>query len=350
MKATFPPPPATQYRILNLNSGKALDVSGTANGTPVVQATATTATSQLWTFERDVSGYLKVRNVHSGSLLEIGGRSRANDATANLGADRNAPHQQRALTPVAADTHLFLNRFSGLSLNVKGASQADGAAITQFEYFSVRQEQWQLVAVQALRAVTLTAAPDATTVAYGATARIQLRVASTETTTSAKPSGTVTVLDGTRQISTETLSANGKGTITLAGDLPVGTHSLTVLYSGDATFGPSSTPFTLTVTRATTTTALSLNKTSIGLGQEAQATIEVSSETRATIAGAVTLTVSGPGTATITHTGTLDSKNRAKIDIGPFTTTGTRSVTATFTGTADNQPSTSTSQAITITT
>ncbi|HST84531.1 MAG TPA: alpha-L-fucosidase [Kineosporiaceae bacterium] len=349
LKATFPPP-ATQYRILNLNSGKALDVSATANGTPVIQTTvATTSTSQLWTFERDVSGYLKIRNVKSGRLLEIGGRSRANDATANLWADTNAAHQQWALTSIAAGTYLCLNRFSGLALNVNGASTADGAAINQYEYLTARQEQWQLVAVRTVAQSTTSATTDATTMAYGATARVQLRVTGAATTTDAKPSGTVTVLDGTRQIGTETLSVNGKGTATLTEDLPVGTHSLTVRYSGDENYGPSDTTLALTVTRAATTTALSLSKTSIGVGQDARADIEVNTETRATIAGTVIVTVSGPGTPTTTHTGTLDSKNRAKLTIGPFTTSGTLSVTATFPGSTDNQPSTSTSQAVIVT-
>jgi alpha-L-fucosidase len=162
------PSAGTTFRIVSINSGKALDLAGgaTADGTRVVQATASTATTQLWTFERDVSGYHKIRNVGSGALLEIGGRSRAAEAPASIRRDVAATEQYWAVTPVARDAWLLRSRFSGLSLNVKDASLNDGAAVTQFEYSGAPAEQWRLVpvstgAVPTIKA-TLSASPSTT--------------------------------------------------------------------------------------------------------------------------------------------------------------------------------------------
>jgi alpha-L-fucosidase len=146
LQSSFPPA-GTRYRIINVHSGKALDIAGagTANNPAVVQRTASAAATQQWTFERDVCGYYKIRNADNGTLLEIGGLSRADEAPAGTRADDNVPQQHWAVTPVGPGTHMLINRFSGLSLNVKGASQADGAAVTQYSYTGVAQEQWRLV-------------------------------------------------------------------------------------------------------------------------------------------------------------------------------------------------------------
>jgi alpha-L-fucosidase len=146
LRATFPPA-ATTYRIVNVNSGKALDVagSGTADNTPVVQNAPSAAAGQQWTFERDTAGYHKIRNGRSGTLLEIGGLSRATQTPAGIWADADAPQQQWAVSQVADGTYLIVNRFSGLALTVKAASLADGAAVVQEEHANARQQQWQLV-------------------------------------------------------------------------------------------------------------------------------------------------------------------------------------------------------------
>ena len=72
----------------------------------------------------------------------------------------------------------------------------------------------------------------------------------TATVTPAAASGTVQFMDGVTLLSTMPLSG---GTAAIAtGNIAVGTHSITVVYSGDTTYaGSTSVPATLTVTKAT---------------------------------------------------------------------------------------------------
>ena len=52
------------------------------------------------------------------------------------------------------------------------------------------------------------------------------------------PTGTVNFFDGNTQIGSGTLNASGIATLTLSG-LSIGTHAITALYVGDATFNPA---------------------------------------------------------------------------------------------------------------
>jgi hypothetical protein len=65
---------------------------------------------------------------------------------------------------------------------------------------------------------------------------------------SRRPSGTVTFEEGTKILATATLDANGQATFTTTA-LPVGSHSITVIYSGEGSFaGNTSAPVTVQVT------------------------------------------------------------------------------------------------------
>ncbi|MFE9425994.1 RICIN domain-containing protein [Kitasatospora sp. NPDC006697] len=144
--STFPGD-GTAYRLVARHSGKVADVSraGTANNTAVLQWPWQSHANQKWTIVRSDDGYYKVRNVNSGTLLEIGGLSRADGAHADIWGDADAPQQQWAITPTG-DGHYFLtNRFSGLALGVDSGSTADGAVLTQSSYGAAPQEQWQII-------------------------------------------------------------------------------------------------------------------------------------------------------------------------------------------------------------
>ena len=62
------------------------------------------------------------------------------------------------------------------------------------------------------------------------------------------PTGTVRFYDGAILLKTATLTANGKATLTRS-TLTVGTHNITVVYSGDTVYGPGkSDPLAVVVT------------------------------------------------------------------------------------------------------
>ncbi len=71
----------------------------------------------------------------------------------------------------------------------------------------------------------------------------------TVTGSGATPTGTVSFYDGSTLLDTETLDANATGSFTTT-TLIAGTHSITAVYSGDATYGSSSSTLTQTIVQA----------------------------------------------------------------------------------------------------
>src|SRR5207302_2543155 len=70
------------------------------------------------------------------------------------------------------------------------------------------------------------------------------------------PSGTVTFFDGVTNLGSAALDASGQATLSIA-SLAVGSHNLTVSYSGDGNFNPSSSAtLTQTVNQASSSTSL----------------------------------------------------------------------------------------------
>ncbi|MEU2776021.1 Ig-like domain repeat protein [Streptomyces sp. NPDC007162] len=91
-----------------------------------------------------------------------------------------------------------------------------------------------------------TAATTATTV-YGKTPKVAVTVTGSH---GVKPTGKVTVKDGSTTLGTGTLDASGKVTIGLSNHLKVATHSLSVSYAGSSTLNASSTTVSLKITKA----------------------------------------------------------------------------------------------------
>ncbi|MEV0536797.1 RICIN domain-containing protein [Kitasatospora sp. NPDC050463] len=83
------------YRIISRNSGLPMDVSGasTADGASLVQATDNGGADQHWTLIATGNGYYKIRNVNSGKLLDVSGASTSAGAQLVQTTDTNADSQ-----------------------------------------------------------------------------------------------------------------------------------------------------------------------------------------------------------------------------------------------------------------
>ncbi|WP_405970487.1 RICIN domain-containing protein [Streptomyces sp. NBC_00988] len=143
------PGDGTVYRLMNRNSGKAVDVSGagTADGTNILQWPWLDQANQKWTFAGAGDGYYKIKSVGSGKLMEVAGLSRVDGGNVGIWSDDSVPQQHWAVTPTGDGYYYLTNRLSGLSLNVDGGSTADGANVSQWTYNRAAQEQWQIIAV-----------------------------------------------------------------------------------------------------------------------------------------------------------------------------------------------------------
>ena len=141
------------------------------------------------------------------------------------------------------------------------------------------------------------------------------------------PTGTVTFYDGTTALDTETLDTYGGASYTTA-DLPVGSHSITAVYSGDAIFtGSTSAMLTQEVDAATTSVYLysSLNPSENGQSVTFTAYVSASYE------GTPTGTVSFYDGTTLLDTETLDSYGGASYTTSALPV-GSHSITAVYSG------------------
>ncbi|MFD8818475.1 Ig-like domain repeat protein [Streptomyces sp. NPDC059627] len=149
----------------------------------------------------------------------------------------------------------------------------------------------------AVKYASKTVATTATT-AYGKTPKVAVTVTGSH---SVKPTGKVTVKDGTTVLGTGTLDASGKVTIGLSNHLKVATHSLSVSYAGTSKLNTSSTTVSLKITKATASVSTSA-PTSVSHTAKAKVTVKVTA-TGTTPGGTVRIY---QGTKVIA-TGTLSS-------------------------------------------
>ncbi|ONI80782.1 hypothetical protein ALI22I_47010 [Saccharothrix sp. ALI-22-I] len=128
----------TAYRLVPRDSGLVAGVFGT-------EVRTRDGGAQEWTITRADSGYYKIRNAGTGTLLEAAGRSRADGTTVVHGSDSDDPHQHWAITPTGDGRHYFLtNRVSGLALNAGG--YLDRCRVDLMTYTADVRQQWRIIA------------------------------------------------------------------------------------------------------------------------------------------------------------------------------------------------------------
>jgi Glycoside hydrolase family 44/Bacterial Ig-like domain (group 3) len=162
---------------------------------------------------------------------------------------------------------------------------------------------------------------------------------------SGTPTGTVNILDGQTQIATATLAASAATYKTST--LSVGSHSLSVVYSGDSTFAASaSSAVTVTVatpSKVATTTMLNASATQVSSGASVSFSATVAPQSGA-----------GSPTGTVTFLDGATQIGTAGIAGGTaqFSTSslgaGTHSVTASYTGDSNFTGSTSSAVSVTV--
>jgi len=126
-----------------------------------------------------------------------------------------------------------------------------------------------------------------------------LTVTVSVTGSSGTPTGTVTLFGGGYTTSAQTLTSGGYTFNIAAGSLTVGTDTLTVTYSGDATYATKTGTTTVTVSGLTPIVTVTPNVTSLYSSQSLIVTGTVSG-TGATPTGTVTLTGGGYASAAVT--------------------------------------------------
>ncbi|MFF0079247.1 RICIN domain-containing protein [Streptomyces canus] len=139
----------TFYKILNKNSGKAIDVSGgsTSAGANIIQWNDTGAPNQRWRWVAVGDGTYEIVNLNSGQLLDVTGGSTADGATVIQQPDHNSASQH--WRPVANEngSYEMKNANSGKLLAVSGSSTAAGAQLVQTTDTNAGSQLWQVMDV-----------------------------------------------------------------------------------------------------------------------------------------------------------------------------------------------------------
>jgi hypothetical protein len=132
------------YKIINRNSGKALDVykQSTTNSAPVDQYSYWGGSCQKWTVTQLGNGQYSVIGVGSGKALDVYNRSTANSAPIDIYAYSGDNCQKWIITATSGGYYKVIGVGSGLALEVFNQSTADSALVDQYSYFGGNSQQW----------------------------------------------------------------------------------------------------------------------------------------------------------------------------------------------------------------
>jgi hypothetical protein len=170
------------------------------------------------------------------------------------------------------------------------------------------------------------------TSSYGAAITLTAQVSNPGT--GATPTGSVNFYDGAALLGSATLNGSGSGSITLSGatSLPVGSHSITIQYSGDGNFSSGTSSATShTVTKANSSGVVTTSVTSTLNPSVYGDTITLNITVSSSVGIQPTGTVSVMDGSTSLGTPSLDGSGRASITISTLGA-GTHPIVVTYSG------------------
>ena len=189
---------------------------------------------------------------------------------------------------------------------------------------------------------TLTVSPASATAGQTITFKAKVNV----NTGSTLPTGTITFLNGTKQLAAVVVDATGAANFT-SSTLAVGTYSVTAAYSGnanDASSTSNATTLVISAAPVATTTALTASATTVASGASITFTATVKPASGSVVA---TGTVTFKDGSTTLGTGTVDGTGNATYSTAALAV-GIHSITAVYGGDSGNLTSTSSAVSITV--
>lgn len=137
------------YKIINRNSGKALDVvdASTANGAKVQQWGYSATANQQWVLTHRGANQYTLTSVQTGKAIDVSAASiLSGDYIQMYSLNPGSQNQNWLLTSTGSGYYKIVSANSGLALDIDGASTANGARAYQYEYSGGAHQQWQLAA------------------------------------------------------------------------------------------------------------------------------------------------------------------------------------------------------------
>lgn len=137
------------YKLVNRNSGKALDVSGasTSDGATLIQSSWNGGPNQQWKLIPNSDGSYRLANAKSGKVLDSPGNS-AQGANLDQWTGDGGDNQSWQLVPsVTSGYYRLVNVRNGWCADVANASTADGANVIQWPTTGGANQDWQILAL-----------------------------------------------------------------------------------------------------------------------------------------------------------------------------------------------------------
>jgi hypothetical protein len=136
------------YKIINRNSGEAMDVVGqvTANGTQIDQWPYNGLGNDKWAITSIGGGQFEITGVQSGKSLDVNGGSTADGAKVQIWTYGNSNNQHFTFIPTGGGYFRITPAHSDKAIEVYGNSTANGALADQWTWNGGNNQQWSLLA------------------------------------------------------------------------------------------------------------------------------------------------------------------------------------------------------------
>ena len=141
--------PDSYYKLVNLNSGLLLDVSGASmsDGALLIQWPDNGGWNQQWAIVGLGAGIYKLVNRNSGAIVDVSNGSSEDGASIIQFHDHDSPNQEWSLIDAGDGTVQLLNLNSGLLADVLNGSSEAGASIVQYHDDCGPSQRWTLLPV-----------------------------------------------------------------------------------------------------------------------------------------------------------------------------------------------------------
>jgi endo-1,4-beta-xylanase len=130
----------TWYRIINRQSGKALDAGGSGDGANVQIYAYHGGQNQQWRLVDVGSGYYRIEGRQSGKVLDVANQSTSNGANVQIYSYWGGQNQQWRVESVGSGYYRITGRQSGKVLDAAGTG--DGANVQIYSYGGGQNQQW----------------------------------------------------------------------------------------------------------------------------------------------------------------------------------------------------------------
>lgn len=134
------------YKLINVNSGKALDVqsAGTTPGTNVQIWTDNGTGAQKWTIYQNADGSYKLVNVNSALALDVASSGTADGTNVQAWTDNGTGAQKWNIIANGDGSYKLINANSGKALDVSGSGTADGTNVQIWNDNGSGAQKWNL--------------------------------------------------------------------------------------------------------------------------------------------------------------------------------------------------------------